>query len=85
MDNFERRYLYLDDDDFWERVFWRLQQDFELDPEDAELVLHMRHQVIDLQRRVRQLEGELRVHENRQNLHLARYREIIYEADWNEE
>jgi hypothetical protein len=85
MDHFERRYYFMDDEDFWERCFWRLQQDFELDPEDAELVLHMRRQVIDLQRRIRQLEGELRTHEHRHNLRLARYREITYEADWDEE
>ncbi len=85
MDNFERRYYFLDDDDYWERVLWRLQQDFELDPEGAELVLHMRRQVVDLQRRIRQLEAELRIHQHRHHLRLSRFREITYEADWDEE
>ena len=50
----------------------------------AETILHLRSQVVELQSHIRQLEAELTAHYDSQQLRLARYREVYYEATWIE-
>ena len=66
------------------RLQRRLQHDLGIDEASAEAILHLRSQVIELQSHIRQLEAELATHESKQQMRLARYREISYEATWIE-
>ena len=60
----------------------RLQDDLGIDEAAAEVILRLRSQVIELQSHIRQLEAELTAHQANQQLRLARYREVYYEATW---
>ena len=62
----------------------RLQEDLGIEEDAAETVLHLRNQIIALQSRIRELETELNAQNASQNMRLARYREIYYEATWTE-
>ena len=62
----------------------RLQKDLGIDEAAAEAILRLRRQVVELQSHIRQLETELTAHYDSQQLRLARYREIYYEATWIE-
>ena len=48
------------------------------------MILRLRNQVLELQSRIRLLEAELTVQVASQQLRLARYREVYYEATWIE-
>jgi hypothetical protein len=80
----EDRYTYHDADGYEERLKRRLRQDMELDPSSAEVILHMRNQIRELQERIRQLEGELTVQHTLRRHRLSQYREIYIEATWIE-
>ena len=62
----------------------RLKKDLGVDEAAAEAILHLRSQVIELQSHIRQLEAELTAQYDSQQLRLARYREVYYEATWIE-
>ena len=62
----------------------RLQEDLGVDEVTAEAILRLRSQVIKLQSHIRQLEAELTAQAASQNMRLARYREVYYEATWIE-
>ena len=62
----------------------RLKNDLGVDEAAAEAILHLRSQVVELQSHVRQLEAELTAQVASQNMRLARYREVYYEAAWIE-
>ncbi len=62
----------------------RLQKDLGIDEAATETILHLRGQVIELQSRIRQLEAELTAQHASQQLRLAHYREVYYEATWIE-
>ena len=62
----------------------RLQKDLGIDEAAAEMILHLRSQVLELQTRLRQMESELIERQTSQQLRLTRYREVYYEATWIE-
>jgi hypothetical protein len=62
----------------------RLQNDLGIDEAAAEMILHLRRQVVELQSRLRQLEAELIAQQTSQQVRLTRYREVYYEATWME-
>jgi hypothetical protein len=62
----------------------RLKNDLGVDEAAAETILHLRAQVIALQSRIRELEAELTAQQTSQQLRLAQYREVYYEAAWIE-
>ena len=62
----------------------RLQDDLGVDEAAADAILHLRSQVIELQAQIRKLETELGDHVASQDLRLARYREIYFDATWIE-
>ena len=62
----------------------RLQNDLGVDEAAAEMILHLRRQVVELQSRLRQLETELIAQQTSQQVRLTRYREVYYEATWIE-
>jgi hypothetical protein len=62
----------------------RLKADLGIDEAAVEAILHLRGQVIELQSRVHRLEAELTAQNASQQMRLARYREVYYEAAWIE-
>ncbi len=62
----------------------RLQEDLGFDHDAAEVILHLRRQVIALQSRLHQVETELTAQAASQQMRLARYRKICDEAIWIE-
>ena len=62
----------------------RLQNDLGIDEAAAEMILHLRRQVVELQSRLRQLETELIAEQTSQQVRLTRYREVYFEATWME-
>ena len=62
----------------------RLKDDLGVDEAAAEAILRLRNQIIGLQSHIRQLEAELTAQNSSQQLRLARYREVYYEATWVE-
>jgi hypothetical protein len=79
-----KRYFYGPYEGYESRSQRRLQNDLGVDQAGAEAILHLRSQVIELQAHVRQLEAELTAQVASQQLRLARYREVYYEATWTE-
>ncbi|MBK9210469.1 MAG: hypothetical protein IPL71_20175 [Anaerolineales bacterium] len=59
-------------------------KDLGVDEAAAEMILHLRSQVVELQTRLRQMETELNERQTSQQLRLTRYREVYYEATWME-
>jgi hypothetical protein len=78
------RYWYGPSEGYESRSQRRLQEDLGIDAGAAETILHLRNQIIALQSRIRELETELNAQNASQNMRLARYREIYYEATWIE-
>jgi hypothetical protein len=79
-----KRYWYSPHAGYEARSQRRLQNDLGLDEAAAETILHLRSQVIALQSQIRQMEAELTAQTASQQLRLARYREVYYEATWIE-
>jgi hypothetical protein len=80
----QKRYFYGPYEDFESRCQRRLQNDLGVDEAAAEAILHLRHQVIELQSHLRQLEAELTAQSASQQMRLSRYSEVYYEATWIE-
>ena len=79
-----KRYFYGPYEGYESRSQRRLQNDLGVDEAAAEAILHLRRQVIELQSHLRQLEAELAAEHASQQLRLAHYREVYYEATWIE-
>jgi hypothetical protein len=62
----------------------RLHDDLGIDQAAAETILHLRRQVVELQAQLQQLQAELAAQSASQNMRLARYRDVYYEATWIE-
>jgi hypothetical protein len=79
-----KRYWYGPYEGYESRSRRRLQEDLGVDKAAAEAILHLRSQVIELQSHIRQLEAELTAQNTNQQMRLAQYREVYYEATWIE-
>jgi hypothetical protein len=79
-----KRYRYGPYDGYVSRSQRRLKADLGIDEAAIEAILHLRGQVIELQSHVRELEAELTAQNASQQMRLARYREVYYEATWIE-
>ncbi len=66
-----------------ERRKQRLRDHLGLDEKAVEVVLHLRRQVLELRREMRELEIELNGHRRRREHRIARYH-LYYEATWRE-
>ena len=80
----QERYWYGPYEGYELRCQRRLQEDLGVDEAAAETILRLRNQVLELQSRIRLLEAELTAQTASQQLRLARYREVYYEATWIE-
>ena len=79
-----KKYWYGPYEGYESRSQRRLQKDLGVDETAAEAILHLRRQVIELQSHIRQLETELAAQYDSQNMRLARYHEVYFEATWIE-
>ena len=79
-----KRYWYGPYEGYESRGVRRLQNDLGVDEAAAEVILHLRSQVLELQAQIRRLEAELTAQYASQHMRLARYREVYYEATWIE-
>ena len=79
-----KRYSYVPHAGYESRSQRRLQNDLGVDEAAAEAILHLRSQVVELQSHLRQLEAELSAQRASQQMRLARYQEVYYEATWVE-
>ncbi len=79
-----KKYWYGSYEDYESRCQRRLKNDLGIDEAAAEVILHLRNQVVELQSRIRQMEYELNAQVAGQDVRLARYREVYYEATWIE-
>jgi hypothetical protein len=79
-----KRYRYTPHAGYEARSLRRLQNDLGVDEDAAEAILHLRSQVLELQARLRRLEAELSSQVASQDVRLARYREVYYDATWIE-
>ena len=79
-----KRYRYGPHEGYESRSQRRLQDDLGVDEATAETILRLRSQVVELQSHIHQLETELTALYASQQMRLARYREVYYEATWIE-
>jgi hypothetical protein len=79
-----KRYWYIPYEGYELRSQRRLRVDLGVDEDTAEVILHLRSQVIELQAHIRQMEAELSDQKASQRVRLARYREVYCEAIWIE-
>jgi hypothetical protein len=79
-----KRYSYGQSEGYESRSQRRLKDDLGVDEAAAETILHMRRQLIELQSQLRQLKTELNAQNASQQLRLAHYQEVYYEATWIE-
>jgi len=77
-------FWYEQDEGYESRCQRRLLNDLGVDEVAAETILHLRSQVIELQAQIRLLEANLSVQVASQQMRLAPYREVHYEATWIE-
>jgi hypothetical protein len=62
----------------------RMREVLGINAAGIDVILRLRHQVVALQTRLRQLETELAMWEAGQNTRLLRQRETCFEASWQE-
>jgi len=79
-----KRYRYGPYEGYESRRQRRLQDDLGVDDAAVEAILRLRSQVIELQSHIRRLEAELTAQSASQQMRMARYREVYYEAAWIE-
>jgi hypothetical protein len=79
-----KRYSYGPYEGYESRSQRRLRNDLGVNQAATESILRLRNQVVELQRRLRQLEIELTAQAGNQQMRLARYREVYDEAIWIE-
>ena len=79
-----KRYWYGSSEGYESRSLRRLQDDLGVDEAAAEVILRLRSQVIESQSHIRKVETELNAQYASQQLRLARYREVYFEATWIE-
>jgi hypothetical protein len=68
----------------FERCCQRLKEDLGLDEEAVEVILNLRNQVTALQARLHQLESTLEIYETGYGSRVTSYRQVFYEADWED-
>ena len=81
----ESRFNIVDEADAaFERCCQRLKEDLGLDEEAVEVILNLRNQVTALQTRLHRLESTLEIYQTGSGSRLTSYRQVFYEADWED-
>jgi CBS domain containing-hemolysin-like protein len=78
------RFIRLRTSELDERCRQRLYEEFEMDEESVDVIMNLRSQVIALQERLREMEAMLETYQTGYNSRLIKYREVFYEADWED-
>jgi hypothetical protein len=78
------KYARLKTDEAIERCRKRLKEDLGLDDDAIEVVMNLLDQVTALQARLRDLESTVEVYQAGYSTRLARYRQVYYEATWED-
>jgi len=68
----------------YERCCQRLKEDLGLDEEAVEVILNLRNQVTVLQARLHRLESTVEIYQTGYGSRLTSYRQVFYEADWED-
>lgn len=84
MDSESRSNMLNEMDAAYERCCQRLKEDLGLDEEAVEVILNLRNQVTLLQARLHRLESTLEIHQTGYGSRLTSYRQVFYEADWED-
>ena len=71
-------------DELEERCRRRLNQELGMDEESIEIIMNLRHQVIALQDRLQELESALETYRFGYSARLLKFRQVFYEADWED-
>ena len=78
------RFIRLITDELDERCRQRLNEDLGVDDESIEVIMNLRSQVVALQQRLRELETALETYRSGYSSRLIQYRQVSYEADWED-
>lgn len=81
---FGMRFVRIQTDELDERCRQRLNEELEIDDESIDVIMNLRSQVIALQQRLRDMESMLETYQAGYNSRLIKYRQIFYEADWED-
>lgn len=81
---FGMRFVRIQTDELDERCRQRLNEELEIDDESIDVIMNLRSQVITLQQRLRDMESMLQTYQAGYNSRLIKYRQIFYEADWED-
>jgi len=81
---FGMRFIRLQADELDERCRQRLNEELGIDDESVEVIMNLRSQVIALQERLRELESVLETYQAGHNSRFIKYRQVFYEADWED-
>ena len=84
MDSESRSNMLNEMDAAYERCCQRLKEDLGLDEEAVEVILNLRNQVTVLQARLHRLESTLEIYQTGYGSRLTSYRQVFYEADWED-
>ena len=84
MDNESTSNILEEADAAYERCCQRLKEDLGLDEEAVEVILSLRNQVTVLQARLHRLESTLEIYQTGYGSRLTSYRQVFYEADWED-
>ena len=71
-------------DELEERCRQRLNAELGVDEESIEIIMNLRHQVIALQDRLKELESALETYRSGYSSRFIKYRQVVYEADWED-
>lgn len=80
----EVRFIRIRKDDLDERCRQRLNEALGMDEESIEVIMNLRSQVIALQERLRELESMMETYQSGYNSRLIKYRQVFFEADWED-
>lgn len=75
---------YYPPDDYEDRCRKRLQKELGVNSAGADVILHMRRQILEMQERIRQMEAELISYRLRKETLLGHYQIEYYEAYWRD-
>ena len=78
------RFIRLITDQLDERCRQRLNEDLGMDEESIEVIMNLRSQVVALQQRLREMESMLESYQSGYNSRLIKYRQVFYEAEWED-
>jgi hypothetical protein len=80
----EVRFVRIRKDDLDERCRQRLNEALGIDEESIEVIMNLRSQVIALQERLRELEAIMETYQSGYNSRLIKYRQVFFEAEWED-